>query len=95
MKKQKVHYMQMLRRRCWCCNRGKLKESRKIKGLYLLGLLFWLGLEKARRDLFGSGGISKRMNGAMHGKRKLLCIPKFQIFCYIEFSQRQSLHIRV
>lgn len=30
-----------------------------------------------------------------HGKRKLLCIPKFQIFCYIEFSQRQSLHIRV
>lgn len=47
MKKQKVHYMQMLRRRCWRCNRGKLKESRKIMGLYQLGLLFWLGMEKA------------------------------------------------
>ncbi len=40
MKKQKVHYMQMLRRRCWRCNR-------EIKGLYQLGLLFWLGMEKA------------------------------------------------
>ncbi len=56
MIKQKVHYMQMLRRRCWCCNRGKLKESRKIKGLYLLGLLFWLGLEKAGVRRFGRPG---------------------------------------
>ena len=39
--------------------------------------------------------VANRLGVTIHGKRKLLCIPKFQIFCYIEFSQRQSLHIRV
>ncbi len=40
MKKQRVHYMQILRRKCWCFNRHKLKESRKI-GAKLIRLEDW------------------------------------------------------